>query len=157
MSKALVAFFSVSGVTKSVAKSIAEVCSADLFEIKPETAYTIADIDYTNKESRCSVEMGNLDCRPAMCPLPENMDQYDTVLVGYPVWWGREPSIVDTFLDSVDWNGKTIIPFCTSAGSGVEGGAERIKALTCGRAVVAEGKRIAADTTTEDLKKWICG
>lgn len=157
MSKVLVAFFSVSGVTKKVANQIAEIAGADLFEIKPETAYTIADIDYTNPQSRCSVEMGDLNCRPSMGEQAENMEQYDTVFVGFPVWWGREPSVVDSFLDSVDWKGKTIVPFCTSAGSEIDGGVERIKALTADKAVVAAGKRIAADITEDELKAWICG
>ena len=114
MSKVLVAYFSASGVTKKVAEELAKVEKADLFEIVPETLYTSEDLDWRNQQSRSTVEMKDLNCRPAITGQVENMGQYDVVFVGFPIWWGREPSVVDTFLDAYDFSGKKIVPFCTS-------------------------------------------
>lgn len=155
MSKKLVAYFSASGVTKKLAAEIAALENADLFEIVPETLYTAQDLDYTKKDSRSNVEMGNPDCRPAVVGKVENMAQYDTVFVGFPVWWGREPSVVDTFLDGYDFAGKKIIPFCTSGGSGIEGASQRIAALT--GASVDRGLRLGGSYSEADLKLWTDG
>lgn len=155
MSKRLVAFFSASGVTKKLAAELACLEQADLFEIVPEALYTAADLDYTKKDSRSSVEMADLNCRPAVKTAVEDMAQYDTVFVGFPVWWGREPSIVDTFLDAYDFSGKKIIPFCTSGGSGVEGASARIAELT--KASVDRGIRLGGDYSEADLKLWTDG
>lgn len=155
MSKKLVAYFSASGVTKKLAAEIAALESADLFEIVPETLYTAEDLDYTKKESRSSVEMGDLDCRPAVASKVENMDAYEVIFLGFPVWWGREPSIVDTFLDTYNFAGKKIIPFCTSGGSGIEGASERIASLT--GTSVDRGLRLGGDYSEEDLKIWTDG
>lgn len=155
MSKKLVAFFSASGVTKKLAADLAVLEQADLFEIVPEPLYTAADLDYTKKDARSSVEMADPDCRPAVCSKVENMDQYDTVFVGFPVWWGREPSVVDTFLDTYCFNGKKIIPFCTSGGSGIEASSERIAALT--GASVDRGLRLGGNYSAEELKIWTDG
>ena len=119
MSKILVAYFSASGVTAGAARKIAEVVGGDLFEIRPEEPYTAADLDWRNKKSRSSLEMTDPDSRPAMAAPAPDMARYDTVLVGFPIWWGVEPRVVDTFLDSQDLTGKTVIPFATSGGSGM--------------------------------------
>lgn len=155
MSKTLVAYFSASGVTKALAADLAKLVEADLFEIVPETLYTKEDLDYTKKESRSSVEMGDLSCRPAVSSYVEDMAQYTTVFVGFPVWWGREPNIVDTFLDAYDFSEKKIIPFCTSGASGVEGASERIATLT--KASVEAGIRFAPAYDKEALKSWAEG
>lgn len=152
MSKALVAFFSASGVTRKVAEELAQVEKADLFEIVPEVLYTKEDLNYMNKESRSTVEMNDLSCRPAVKDTVCCMDQYDVVFLGFPVWWGREPSIVDTFLDAYDLTGKKIIPFCTSGGGGIDGAAQRIAELS--KATVEKGARLGGDISLEDLKIW---
>ena len=155
MSKILVAYFSASGVTEKVAKELAKAEGADLFQICPETPYTKEDLDWTNKQSRSTLEMQDLDCRPAVCGKVENMEQYDVVFVGFPIWWGREPSVVDTFLTSYDFKSKFIIPFCTSGGSDIGNTADRIRELTC--ANVDEGKRLGGTVSEEDLKLWTNG
>ncbi len=154
MSRVLVAFFSASGVTAKVASELAKAEGADLFEIKAARPYTKEDLDYTVKTSRCNVEMADDSCRPEMVGSVSDMSKYDTLFVGYPVWWGREPSIVDTFLDSVDLAGKKVIPFCTSAASGVEKGVEHIRKVVGDKAEVLEGKRLGAEGTEEEVKLW---
>ena len=119
MSKTLVAVFSASGVTKRVGEEIARVSGGDFYEIVPKEKYTSADLNYMNKTSRSSVEMNDPSSRPEIAGSVENMDSYDTVIIGFPIWWGVAPRIVETFLESYDFSGKTIIPFCTSGGSGV--------------------------------------
>ena len=131
MGKTLVAFFSASGVTAGAAKEIADACGADLYEIRPEVPYTSADLDWTNKKSRSSVEMGDPACRPAIAQPVTDMAQYGTVFVGFPVWWYVEPRIVDTFLEGADVAGKTLVPFATSGGSGIGGAEKRLFALSC--------------------------
>lgn len=152
MSEILVAYFSASGVTAKIAKELAEVFQADLFEICPEKPYTKEDLDWTDKTSRSTVEMQNLSCRPAVKNRAENMDRYKTVFVGFPVWWYREPSIIDTFLDGYDFRGKKIVPFCTSGGSGLGETARRIKELT--GADVDKGRRFETTETVQDIKDW---
>ena len=118
--RALIAYFSASGTTARVARGMADATGADLYEIRPAQPYTEADLDWTDKKSRSTVEMNDRSCRPAMAePIPD-MSQYDTILVGFPIWWYVEPRIVDTFLDSCDLSGKTVIPFATSGGSGID-------------------------------------
>lgn len=120
MGKTVVAYFSASGVTARVAKEIAEAVGADLYEICPATPYTQADLDWTDKKSRSTLEMNDPASRPAMAAPVQDMEQYDTVLIGFPIWWYVEPRIVDTFLESYDFAGKTLIPFATSGGSGID-------------------------------------
>ena len=154
MKKALVAYFSASGVTEKVAKELARTAGADLFEIKPDPPYTVEDLDWRNKQSRSTLEMADPDCRPSIVGGVEDMGAYDTVFVGFPIWWGREPSVVDTFLDSSDFSGKKIVPFCTSGGSGIGKTAERIRSIVGENAVVDEGRRLGGDVSEEDLKIW---
>lgn len=118
--KSLVAYFSASGVTAKAAEKIAAAAGADLYEIQPEEPYTPADLNWTDKKSRSTVEMDDPTCRPAIAEAVEDMEQYDTVWVGFPVWWYVEPRIVDTFLESYDFAGKKMIPFATSGGSGIQ-------------------------------------
>lgn len=120
MSKVLVTYFSASGVTAKTANKLAKEVDGDLFEIEPKEKYTSADLNWMDKKSRSSVEMNDPASRPEISKQVENMDMYDTVLVGFPIWWYVEPKIIDTFLDSYDFAGKTVIPFATSGGSGIE-------------------------------------
>ena len=154
MSKVLVAYFSASGVTKKVAEEIARAEQADLFEILPKTPYTAADLDWTNKQSRSTLEMQDPGCRPLVVGRVENMAQYDVVFVGFPIWWGREPSVVDTFLDAHEFAGKTILPFCTSGGSGIGETAKRMQEIVGAPAVVKEGKRLGGTVSEADLAVW---
>lgn len=113
----LVAYFSATGTTKAVAEKLAEAANADLYEITPETPYTSADLDWKNKQSRSSIEMSDKSSRPAVTGTVENMEQYDTVYIGFPIWWYIAPTIVNTFVEQYDLSGKTVIPFFTSGGS----------------------------------------
>ena len=157
MSKKLVAWFSVSGVTAKVAREIAAVEGAECFEIVPESPYTAVDLDWTNKQSRSTLEMTDLNCRPATVGSVEDMAQYDVIFVGFPIWWGREPSVVDTFLTSYDFSGKRIVPFCTSGGSDIGKTAERIQTLVSESASVDTGRRLGGEIQETDLKLWTEG
>ena len=119
MSKILVAYFSASGVTARAAEEIAQAVGGDLYEIRPAQPYTAADLDWTNKQSRSSLEMTDPACRPAVAGAVADMARYETVFVGFPIWWGGEPRVVDTFLEGYDFAGKVMIPFATSGGSGM--------------------------------------
>ena len=156
MGKTLVAYFSASGVTAGVAEKLASAAGADLFEIAPAEPYTKADLDWTNKQSRSSVEMNDRSCRPAIATQVENMSQYDTVFVGFPVWWYRQPSIIDTFLESYDFTEKKIVPFCTSGGSGLGQAPEYMQELVPAASVLM-GRRLSANVSEEELKKWVEG
>ncbi|MBO4694287.1 MAG: NAD(P)H-dependent oxidoreductase [Clostridia bacterium] len=152
MKKILVTYFSASGVTKKVAENMAKAAGADLFEIAPEQPYTRADLNWMDKQSRSTLEMKDRSCRPAMAATPD-ISGYDVILVGFPVWWYREPSIIDTFMESADFSGKTVVPFCTSGGSGLGDSAKNIHALAPG-AKVLDGKRFSHSASADDLKKW---
>ena len=117
--KILVAVFSAGGVTRKVGKEIADICDGSYFEIIPEEKYTSGDLNWMNKRSRSSLEMKDPSARPAIALKLVNMDEFDTIILGYPIWWGLAPRIIETFLESYDMEGKTIIPFCTSGGSGM--------------------------------------
>lgn len=153
MSKALVAYFSASGVTAGLAERLAKAAGADLFEIAPEVPYTKADLNWMDKKSRSTVEMNDRSCRPAIGSKVENMDQYETVFVGFPIWWYREPSIIDTFMESYDFTGKTVIPFATSGGSGLGDSAENMQALAP-KAKVTDGNRFPGRASEPELKAW---
>ena len=130
MSKTLVAYFSASGETARLARTLAEAARADLFAIEPAQPYTAADLNWNNAASRSSVEMKNPASRPAIARMVENMAQYDTVLVGFPIWWYQAPRIIETFLEAYDFSGKTVVPFATSGGSGL-GKTETILQAAC--------------------------
>ena len=126
--KTLVAYFSATGTTARMAKQIADATGADLYEITPAERYTQADLDWTNKKSRSTLEMNDGSCRPAIAGEPPDPSGYDTVFLGFPVWWYVEPRIVDTFLDGCDLSGRTVVPFATSGGSGIEKAENKMKA-----------------------------
>ena len=152
MSKKLVAYFSASGVTEKMAKTLAEVTGADLFEIQPAVPYTTADLDWMNKKSRSSEEMSNPDSRPEIGNKIPDMGQYDTVFVGFPIWWYVAPTIINTFLESYDFTGKKIATFATSGGSGM-GKTDSILKKCAPNADWKEGKRFgSADKNA--LKAW---
>ena len=153
MAKALVAYFSASGVTRKLSENLAGAIGADLFEIVPETLYTDDDLNWRDKSSRSSVEMNDRSCRPAISSKVENMAQYDVVFIGFPVWWYREPSIIDTFAESYDFGGKTIVPFATSGTSGIGESGKNIGELARD-AHVFDGKRFKATASAEELKDW---
>ena len=129
MPKKLVAYFSAGGVTKKVAERLAAAAGADLFEIEPAVPYTVAGLDWTNKKSRSSVEMNDPSSRPEIARRLDSLEEYDTVFLGFPIWWYVAPTIINTFLESYDFAGKTIIPFATSGGSGLGKTVEVLKPL----------------------------
>ena len=151
--KTLVAYFSASGVTAKVAEKLAGVIGTDLYEIKPEQTYTDADLNWQDKKSRSSVEMNDRNSRPAIGNKVENMEQYDTVFVGFPIWWYREPSIIDTFMEDYNFDGKTVIPFATSGGSGLGDSAKNMQELAKGAKVI-DGKRFGSGASADELGAW---
>lgn len=154
MSKVLVAYFSATKVTEKVARRLAVVAGADLHEIKPLKPYTSEDLDWLNKESRSSIEMNNKAMRPAVANKVENMDEYDTIYLGFPIWWYVAPTIINTFLEQYNMTGKKIIPFATSGSSGM-GTTNAELADSCKGAVLKEGRRFSKGVTEEELKSWI--
>lgn len=155
MSKKLVAYFSASGVTKVAAERLAKAAGADLFEIKPQTPYTRADLDWTNKKSRSSVEMNNQTSRPEIAETLSHMENYDTVFIGFPIWWYVAPTIINTFVESYDFSGKTIVPFATSGGSGMGKTVEVLKTL-CPTANWEKGKMLNR-VSDQELTTWVNG
>lgn len=153
MGKALVAYFSASGVTAKVAKNLAKETGADLFSIEPQTPYTKADLNWQDKNSRSTVEMNDRNCRPAIASVVAKMGAYDVVFVGFPVWWYREPSIIDTFMEAYDFSGKTVVPFATSGGSGIGDSGKNMQELAPG-AKVEQGKRLASNASGKELADW---
>ena len=153
MKNILVAYFSAGGVTAKVAGRLAGAIGADLFEIRPEIPYTKADLNWMNRKSRSSVEMNDRRSRPAIQSKVEDMAKYDVVFVGFPIWWYREPSIIDTFMEAYDLSGKTVVPFATSGSSGIGDSGANMQALAPG-ADVAAGERFAARTKAEELARW---
>ena len=153
--KALVAYFSATGTTKGIAERLAGAIGADLFEIAPAQPYTQADLDWRNKQSRSSVEMADRASRPAIAGAVTNLADYATVYVGFPIWWYREPSIIDTFVEAnADaLAGKTVVPFATSGGSGMGDSTANLQTLAP-KAKVAEGRRFRASVSADDLAKW---
>ena len=152
-SKTLVVFFSASGNTAGVAKNLSEVIGADIFEITPKIPYTSADLDWHNEKSRSSIEMKDESARPEIAGKIENFDRYDTIVLAYPIWWNMEPRIIDTFLESYNFTGKTLIPICTSGGSNIENSQSHLKKV-CPAATWKEGKRFPSGISKDDLKKW---
>jgi len=155
MSKKLVAFFSASGVTRNVAKKLAEAIDAELYEIKPETPYTKADLDWRDKKSRSSVEMNNKSYRPVVANMDANIAAYDVVFVGFPIWWYVAPTIINTFLESYDFSGKTIVPFATSGSSGIGETVANLKESVSSSATIMEGRMLNGRQTKENLIAWV--
>ena len=154
MKKILVAYFSASGETKKLAKTIAGVTGGDLFEIAPQVAYTAADLDWMDKGSRSTVEMRDEKSRPAIGTKVADMGQYDAVFVGFPIWWYQAPRIIETFLESYDFGGKKVIPFATSGGSGL-GKTEDILKKVCPAAQWLPGKRLRSGESAAAVQKWV--
>lgn len=153
MSKTLVAYFSASGVTERVARTLASAIDADLYQIEPQKPYTAADLSWNDRASRSSVEMNDEHCRPEIANSVAHMDAYDTVFVGFPVWWYVEPRIIDTFLEAYDFSGKTIVPFATSGGSGLGKAPQRMQQIATGSTVTA-GKLLNGRPSADSLRAW---
>ena len=156
MSRKLVAYFSASGVTAKVAETLAEAIGADIYEIEPKVPYTKADLDWTNKQSRSSIEMNDLASRPAIAGVRDNMADYDTLFVGFPIWWYVTPTIINTFMESYDLTGKTIIPFATSGGSGMGKTNEKLLP-SCAGAKLIEGKVFKSNVSKAEMNQWASG
>jgi len=155
MNKNLVAYFSCSGVTRELAQKISQASGGDLYEIKPAQPYTDADLDWMDKNSRSTVEMQDKSFRPEISGKCENIDDYDTVFLGFPIWWYVAPTIINTFLESYDFSGKTIVPFFTSGGSGA-GETDKYLHSSCSNSTQwRPAKRFYASETVEELKSWI--
>lgn len=149
----LVVYFSNTGNTRAIAELIADGTSADLYEIIPEDPYTDADLDYGNDESRSTIEMNDSDVRPAIAGTAVNIEQYDTIYVGYPIWWGEAPRILDTFVESYDFTDKTVIPFCTSSSSGIGSSATTLESLA-GTGDWVSGERFSGDESADEVMAW---
>ena len=155
-SDTLVVFFSATGTTKGVAERIAKVTNADLYEIIPVEPYTEADLDWHDSDSRTTHEQNDKSARPEIAGERLSMDGYTTIYVGFPIWWGEEPRIMDTFVESYDFTGKTVIPFCTSGGSGIGRSGPNMEALA-GTGTWLDGTRHNAGISEEELQNWING
>lgn len=154
MSNILITYFSASGVTKSEAERISKIVNGDLFEIEPKEKYTKEDLDWRNKQSRSSVEMQNRSSRPEIKEDNLDISNYDTILIGFPIWWGVAPTVVNTFIESKDFTGKNLIPFCTSGGSGMLYCENDLK-KTYPNYNWKQGKRILGNETDEEIINWI--
>ena len=155
MAKSLVAYFSASGVTGKVAEVLAKAAGADLHEIKPAVPYTSADLNWMDKKSRSSVEMADPSSKPEIANKVEHMDQYDTVFVGFPIWWYVAPTIINTFLEQYDFSGKKIVLFATSGGSGFGKTASALKNSVSASAQIVEGRLLNGRVQEADLKDWV--
>ena len=149
--KQLVAYFSASGITKAVAEKLARIKEADLFEIIPQEMYTSDDLDWTNANSRSSIEMKDKSSRPKIISKVKNINEYDVIYLGFPIWWYQAPTIINTFLEMYDFNGQTIIPFATSGGSGM-GKTNQYLLPSCKEAKLLDGKRLSSNPSEEELK-----
>ena len=153
MSRELVAYFSAGGVTAKVAETLSDALGADLFEIVPKVRYTKADLDWRDKTSRSTIEMNDPSSRPEIETLRDNVADYDMIYVGFPIWWYVAPTIINTFLESYDLTGKTIIPFATSGGSGMGKTNEKLE-TSCPGATLKGGKVFSMNATRQELADW---
>lgn len=154
MKKTLVAYFSASGVTAGVSKNLAKAAGADLYEIKPQVPYTHADLNWNDKQARSTIEMHDKSFRPPLADKDANIQEYDVVYVGFPIWWYVAPTIINTFLESYDFSGKTIVLFATSGGSGFGNTAKELEG-SCPGAILIEGRVLSGRQSESDLKKWV--
>ncbi len=152
--KKLVAYFSASGVTAGIAKELAQAAGADLYEIKPQIPYTQEDLDWTDKKSRSSIEMNEISSRPALADTDAEVSSYDTIFLGFPIWWGIAPTIVNTFLESYDFSGKKIVLFATSGGSGFGRTADVLKKSVSPDTEIVTGKLLNGRQPAGNLKQW---
>ena len=155
MSKVLVAYFSASGETAKLAKTIAGVTGGDLFEIEPAAKYTSADLNWNDKSSRSTAEMNDPKSRPAIASKVDNMAQYDTVFVGFPIWWYQAPRIIETFLESYDFSDKTVVPFATSGGSGMGKTVSILEPFCAASTKWLPGKRLSSRESAASVQKWV--
>ena len=156
MRKKLVAYFSASGSTAKLAKTLAAAADTDLYEIRPAVPYERKDLNWMDKKSRSTIEMQDKNCRPELADHVAPVTEADVIFLGFPIWWYREPSIIDSFLDAFDFSGKTVVPFFTSGGSDLGEGQGRIEKLAKG-ANVLRGKRFSARASESELKTWVSG
>ena len=154
MSKKLVAYFSASGVTAKVADMLADAVGADIYEIRPEVPYTKADLNWMDKKSRSTIEMNDRTSRPAIADKNAKVEQYDTIFLGFPIWWYRAPSIINTFLESYNFSGKKIIPFATSGGSKFGKTVEELKVSVPVTCEIIEGKLLNGKQTIPAIRNW---
>ncbi len=155
MTNKLVAYFSASGVTKEVAQNLAKAAEADIFEIEPKEPYTEADLNWMDKNSRSSVEMNDKNFRPEIVEKDLDTDDYDTIFLGFPIWWYVAPNIVNTFLETYDFSNKTIVLFATSGGSGFGGTVEYLKPSLPDSTTIVEGELFNYNPSVEDLEEWV--
>ena len=154
MSKKLVAYFSASGKTAKVADMLADAVGADIYEIRPEVPYTKADLNWMNKKSRSSVEMNDKAFRPAIADKNAKIDQYDTIFLGFPIWWYVAPTIINTFLEGYDFSGKKVILFATSGSSGFGKTVEELKVSVPASCEIIEGKLLNGKQTIPKIREW---
>lgn len=155
MSKKLVAYFSASGVTANAAKTLAEAAGADIYEIKPKVPYTKVDLDWMDKSSRSTIEMQDTSSRPAIADKNADISAYDTIFVGFPIWWYIAPTIINTFLESYDFSGKTIVLFATSGGSGFGKTIDNLKCSVSDSTIIKEGKILNGRQSVAELQQWV--
>lgn len=153
MVKKLVAYFSATGVTAHVAESLSEAIIADIFEIRPKELYSKEDLNWWVKESRSTLEMNDPACRPLLAGHRDNMDEYDVIFVGFPIWWNKAPRVINTFLEDYDFTGKIIVPFATSGGSSIDKINESIQ-NSCKDAVLKNATLISKDASFVELSHW---
>ena len=154
MSKKLVAYFSASGVTKKAAELLAKAAGADIYEIAPKVPYTSADLNWMDKQSRSSVEMRDTSSRPEIVGTDAHIEKYDTIFLGFPIWWYIAPTIINTFLESYDFSGKTIILFATSGGSRFGKAVDGLRGSVAPNTIIKEGKTLNGRLSETDLKNW---
>ena len=154
MGKTLVAYFSASGVTAKVADKLADALGADIYEIRPETPYTKADLNWMDKKSRSTIEMNDKTIRPAIADQNARIDEYNTIFLGFPIWWYVAPTIINTFLESYDFSGKKIILFATSGGSIFGKTVEELKVSVPDSCEIIEGKLLNGIQTIPSIRKW---
>lgn len=155
MKKALVAYFSASGVTAKAAKALAGAAEAELYEIKPKVSYTQADLNWMDKHSRSSVEMNDKTSRPALADTDARIADYDVIFLGFPIWWYVAPTIVNTFLESYDFSGKTIVLFATSGGSGLGRSAAGLRGSVAADARIVDGRMLNGRLDEKELRAWV--
>ncbi len=151
--KILVAYFSNTGNTENIAESIVSAMGADVYEIEAAEPYTDEDLNYNDSSTRATVEQNDPKARPEIGNLPESIDEYDTIYLGYPIWWGQAPKIIYTFLESYDFTGKTIIPFCTSGGSGIGSSDDNLHSAASGANWV-DGRRFSGSLSSSEVSDW---
>lgn len=151
----LVAYFSATGNTKTVAEQIVDVTGGELYEIEPAEPYTSEDLDYNNDDCRANLEMNDDTARPEIAGAIENIEQYDTIYLGYPIWWGNAPRIMNTFVETYDLSGKTVVPFCTSGGNGISTSVDTLQKLAGDGITWMEGQRFDRDVSADEISQWI--